>query len=613
VLDSMIAVMDPEMPRQIQRWGGNYTTWQNRVNTLKNWILARCSDEIIGGIEDCYDVEAQGLTVLIEGVGNVQISTVLLTPAQVPWQGTYFSPLNINIQAIETNSVFLTWEVVSGNIVIANPLALSTSMVMNSDGVIKAIFVTELTAEIAHTATSCHDSCDGTATISAVGGTAPYTYTWDGVSGDATIETLCPGSHTGVVTDSEGASIEFNFVIAAPQQVQINPIVNQISCNGLTDGSISVGSVGGTAPYFYTLDPLGTTNSTGSFNNLFEGGYDLTVQDDNGCTVSFSFEIIEPAAMQVSVTNITNLACGGACNGTVNLSVSGGTTPYNFLWNNNASLTGNNDLCAGNNFVVITDSQGCFVTSEMFIEEPAPLQIVIITDNATCIGMNDGSAIITAVGGTEPLTFDLGGLTSDDLNQLAFGIYPVTVTDAFNCSSSGEIVIGYDFVSDLSAVVFTTPVTCWNQQDGTATAVVSGGFEPVSVQWNDSRLQKTHTAVGLSEETYEAVITDNLGCNIAVQAVIEFNIGCFFIANVLTPNGDGSNDFWTIGGLEHFPNSSVVVFDRWGSKLFESRGGYNIPWDGKYNSNKLPAADYYYVITYDPAKEPITGTVTIKY
>ncbi|MFM1930899.1 MAG: hypothetical protein RL226_202, partial [Bacteroidota bacterium] len=78
------------------------------------------------------------------------------------------------------------------------------------------------------------------------------------------------------------------------------------------------------------------------------------------------------------------------------------------------------------------------------------------------------------------------------------------------------------------------------------------------------------------------------------------------------PNGDGANDEWVIGGLEFFPSSSVQIFNRWGQLLFESKG-YPNRWDGTYNGNILPIADYYYVITYDNSKDPITGTVTIKY
>ena len=81
---------------------------------------------------------------------------------------------------------------------------------------------------------------------------------------------------------------------------------------------------------------------------------------------------------------------------------------------------------------------------------------------------------------------------------------------------------------------------------------------------------------------------------------------------VLTPNGDGINDRWVVGGLEFYPQSEVEVFNRWGQLIFRSKPGTTW-WDGTYNGALLPASDYYYVISVEPGSTPITGTVTIKY
>jgi gliding motility-associated-like protein len=121
------------------------------------------------------------------------------------------------------------------------------------------------------------------------------------------------------------------------------------------------------------------------------------------------------------------------------------------------------------------------------------------------------------------------------------------------------------------------------------------------------------TAVGLeANEQYEVIITDTIGCTITAYAFIEPTEGCLFIATALTPNGDGSNDVWLIGGLEYFPESTVQVYNRWGQILYESQG-YSVPWDGTYNGNKVGVADYYFIIDYKVGEEPITGTVTVKY
>jgi gliding motility-associated-like protein len=116
----------------------------------------------------------------------------------------------------------------------------------------------------------------------------------------------------------------------------------------------------------------------------------------------------------------------------------------------------------------------------------------------------------------------------------------------------------------------------------------------------------------MSNELYSVIITDSIGCTLDTVAFVEPTIGCFFIATALTPNGDGINDQWLVGGLEYFPEASVMVFNRWGQLLFESKG-YTAAWDGTYKGENLATADYYFIIDYSPQAEPITGTVTIKY
>ena len=82
------------------------------------------------------------------------------------------------------------------------------------------------------------------------------------------------------------------------------------------------------------------------------------------------------------------------------------------------------------------------------------------------------------------------------------------------------------------------------------------------------------------------------------------------IPNVFTPNGDSQYDTWDIGFLSLFPGCNVKIFNRWGQLLFNS-DGYNEDWDGRYNGNDLPTADYYYIINLKNGTEPLTGTITI--
>ena len=121
VLDSMVAVIEPEMPRQLDRWGGSMAGWENELQELRDFIDSRCEDELVGGMEDCYDIEQVNLTIDIVGQGEVEINTVDITPAMTPFNGWYFSEVPIVLEAEEAYGVsFLYWQVVSGDVTIAN-------------------------------------------------------------------------------------------------------------------------------------------------------------------------------------------------------------------------------------------------------------------------------------------------------------------------------------------------------------------------------------------------------------------------------------------------------------------------------------------------------------
>jgi gliding motility-associated-like protein len=145
VLDSMIVVIEPEMPRQIQRWGGNVTTWNNNVQDVRDFILARCNNEIIGGIADCYDVVPYNVTFQMDGVGEIVVGETHFNQNELPFTGTYFGDLEIDLEAIIDTIVgpcssFQGWEIISGTGIIADPNAPITTLIVQSDVTLQAVF-----------------------------------------------------------------------------------------------------------------------------------------------------------------------------------------------------------------------------------------------------------------------------------------------------------------------------------------------------------------------------------------------------------------------------------------------------------------------------------------
>jgi gliding motility-associated-like protein len=205
------------------------------------------------------------------------------------------------------------------------------------------------------------------------------------------------------------------------------------------------------------------------------------------------------------------------------------------------------------------------------------------------------------------------GDTIFDILNLGETVIILTVFDENQCSIRDSIEVVPDLITNMVLNTFSSPETCWDMQDGTDTVSVQYGFGPITYQWDDPNMQTTAIATNLiSSETYTVIVTDSIGCTLTTEVFIEPTIGCFYITNAITPNGDGSNDQWMIGGLEFFPNAKVQVVNRWGQVVFESTG-YPAAWDGTYKGEPLPVADYYYIIDYSEEADPIMGTVTIKY
>ena len=141
VLDSMVQVIAPEMPRQMDRWGGNMAGWENELQELRDFIDSRCEDEVVGGMEDCYDVVPVNLTLDIVGQGEVEVNSVDFNPSMVPYTAWYFADVPVALEAEESFGVgFLYWEVVSGDVTISDVTDPVLPLTLTGDAHIVAHF-----------------------------------------------------------------------------------------------------------------------------------------------------------------------------------------------------------------------------------------------------------------------------------------------------------------------------------------------------------------------------------------------------------------------------------------------------------------------------------------
>ena len=440
-------------------------------------------------------------------------------------------------------------------------------------------------------------------------------YTWDGlecINGD--------GEFVFTVSDANGCTRKDTLYVNCPEPFDVAFDYGDVVCAGDADGFISVEASGGSGSLYLT-NSAETVPAAEGLMDLGPSIYQVYVLDSLNCSSDTAvIQITEPAALEISIGDVTDPSCGLDCDGEVALTAIGGSGALDVSYFNTTTGGFSADsigLCAGDYVATVTDTSGCQLTALFEVDAPAPLDFLIAPSNATCTGMSNGSADIFPIGGTvsdeeyDWVVLDTAGNVAN-LNNLSEMTYTALVTDQIGCSYAETFDIGIDFVTDMELNTLTSPVTCWNAADGTATVSVNGGEAPFSFEWSDPFGQTTSTAVGLTEDTYTVVVTDALGCRRTASQSVDAIEGCLFIADALTPNGDNRNDDWVVGGLEDYPDSKVMVFNRWGQKLFETEGGRE-RWDGRFNGARLPVADYYYTIELFPDALPIRGTVTIKY
>jgi len=361
----------------------------------------------------------------------------------------------------------------------------------------------------AQTNVSCNGGCNGSATVSVSGGTAPYTYSWSPSGGNAaTASALCAGTYTCTVTDANGCIGTHIFTITQPPALVVTPTQVNVSCNGGCNGTATATVSGGTPAYTYAWTPSGGTGATAS--GLCAGTYTCTIHDANGCLITQTYTITQPVVLTATQSQV-NVTCNGGCNGSATVTASGGTPAYTYAWapsGGNAATA--SSLCAGTYTCTITDSHGCVITKIFTITQPPALTVTGTQVNVSCNGGCNGSATVTAGGGTPAYTYAWtpSGGNAATASSLCAGTYTCTITDSHGCVITKIFTITQP--AALTATSTMTPATCGGS-NGTATATPAGGSPAYTYSWNPTG-QTTATASGLPAGSYTCTVTDSHGC-----------------------------------------------------------------------------------------------------
>jgi hypothetical protein len=367
---------------------------------------------------------------------------------------------------------------------------------------------------------SCEGADDGILVLNIISGVEPFTYTWSN-GADETFDVLielAPGDYSVTVTDAEGCTLEFSSTVTEPNLFYANASADNESSAGANNGSATANPVGGTSPYTYQWSDSGNS-TTATVNNLAVGEYTVTVTDDNDCT---SIQTVKVNAFGCTVTatnTIAQISCFGECDGQTGVLFGNGSGPYSLEWSNGSTSSNISGLCEGIYSVTVTDSNGCTNQSYSQINEPALLEVDLVSlIDIGCFGENTGSVEVQAIGGKTPYNYAWStGSTQSSINGLAIGSYSVTITDGGACSAIRSFDITQAPLLELS-VANTNPVDCSGSATGQATLSATGGTGSYSFDWSNG--SEGISLDNLSAGNYTITVTDESNCTAEVDVTI---------------------------------------------------------------------------------------------
>ncbi|MEI6347475.1 MAG: gliding motility-associated C-terminal domain-containing protein [Bacteroidota bacterium] len=463
---------------------------------------------------------------------------------------------------------------------------------------------------------SAHNGTITAQVVNTITSPPPYTFSLTGASTASppattvnpyTFSNLAAGTYVVKVIDSftpPNTTID-TIIVTTTGSLAIQSITSTPSgCSGNV-GTATVVASGSASSYTYLWNTT-PAQTTATATNLPQGNYSVTVTS-GGCVATSTVTVTNNGALTVQSITATAAGCN-ASDGTATVVATGSTPPYTYLWNTTPPQTTETatNLPQGNYTVTVTLGV-CSTTSSVQVTSTAGPSVTTSNTPEHC-NKNDGTITINATSSTGTCTYQWSPSQPNvaSLANLSAGSYLLTVSDGGVCSYQTTITIvnlpGPDanfavdpeFAQPGTSINFTSSnsdATTWNWQFGDG--ATSSGSPNMS-----------HVYENQGNYIVYLTIVDHNGCIDSTSHMV--TIVTVIIPNVITPNGDGANDFFEIKGLEDVPGKNIYIFNRWGRKVFESPDYQN-----NWNAPGLEDGVYFYTLWIDVLKKEYHGSVTV--
>ena len=482
--------------------------------------------------------------------------------------------------------------------------------------------ISQMNTLIINTDVSCYGYNNGSATVDVLGQNPPYTYSWSNGSTATVADSLFAGVYYLTVTDAAQCIVMDTTLIESPPPIVVSVYkLGDISCTNGNDGLIHLAVTGGTPGYSYNWS---SGQSDSILNNLSAGIYELTITDNMGCSTDTLFRVNEPSPLALA-TDSVDVLCNGENNGIASVYVMGGAGNYSYQWDAN---TGNQitasatQLPTGNYQVIVMDGNGCKDSAIVTVNEPPPLQILIDeVVNPYCHGEPTGSAVVRAISEAGNISYTWNThppQTENAANDLAAGTYEVTAMDHNGCTISTQVILTDPPLLTVNIIPADTTITVGDSL--LLQTIISSNFSELHFQWSpDGHFFCLHPCESIIVNpkiatTYFVTVSDENGCMDSASVFIDVVYNNRLDApNIFTPNGDGINDEFTPYYGESISNIYLNIFDRWGTKVFQTTD-LNQKWDGTFNGQPLNPGVYVYwvqAIYQNQERKVFHGSVTL--
>jgi len=375
------------------------------------------------------------------------------------------------------------------------------------------------------TAPFCNGGSSGSLEITTIGGSAPFSYRLDGGAAqtESTFDGLPAGIYAIEIQENNGCSQTVSATITEPVALVLTASVTDLSCFADASGAIEIAALGGTGPLMYSIDGSNFQQQP-SFSGLVADSYTVYVRDENGCEETEMVTIEEPSGL-VATTSINNATCHETSDGSVTLSVLGGTTPYEFSLDGiTFQPTGEfADLSAGEYSITVRDANGCNIEIPASVDNQFSVVATSSKVEPLCFGDANGEITLTATGGSVPYTYQLldGSSSPQDspvFSGLTDGEYEFEIFDVNGCTAMITVLMEEPQALDAQSEVLD--VSCNGESDGMIMITTNGGTSPYEYSIDGTSFQLESVFSNLNAGTYTVTTRDANACEVTGMIIV---------------------------------------------------------------------------------------------